>query len=384
MGQTTNPSSQRQQPLVSVVIPAYNAALFIEKTLVSVLSQTYPNFEVLVVDDGSQDATAAIVLHLAQQDARIRLIQQRNSGVAAARNTAIRQAQGEFIAPIDADDLWRPENLARQVEVMQAGGESVGLVYSWSVDIDENDLPTGEFRAAQIEGQTLATLTCHNFIGNASASMIRRACLEKLGDYNTQLHALKAQGCEDWDLYLRIAEHYEFRVVPEFLVGYRKLSQGMSGDLGKMAASHQKVMQDLRQRSPQMPAFLCRLSSSSFYIYLSRQGYQYGNYRSALFWLKQALKAECITPPLRLGLYPLGLYSLWASTQPPNQKTAQQAPKTTQKLTTQVPFQSAKADWQYIKSFSLSLKLTVGSALHYLLKTLYHRKPSTSTYAVSN
>ncbi|HEY9862115.1 MAG TPA: glycosyltransferase family A protein, partial [Candidatus Obscuribacterales bacterium] len=93
-------------PLVSVIIPAYNAERFIARTLESVLNQTYQNIEVLVVDDGSSDRTPEIVHHFAEIDARIILFHQSNAGVAAARNLAIQHAKGEFIAPLDADDIW--------------------------------------------------------------------------------------------------------------------------------------------------------------------------------------------------------------------------------------------------------------------------------------
>ena len=299
------------QPLVSVIIPAYNAEKFIERTLQSVLTQTYKHIEVLVVDDGSQDSTAAIVASVAQTDPRVTLLQQPNSGVAAARNLAITRSTGEFIAPIDADDLWHPENLEKQVQCLLQAEPSVGLTYAWSVDIDEDDLPTGGIRASGIAGKVYKTLICHNFLGNSSASVIRRACLEKVGGYSCRLREQNAQGCEDWDLYLRIAEHYQFRVVPEFLIGYRKIFSSMSGDLQSMAKSHTLMLQSVRQKHPEIFGVFYRLSCSSFYIYLARQSYQYTNYRNTLFWLQQALKADFITPPWRYGLYILTIKSCW-------------------------------------------------------------------------
>jgi len=97
-------------PLVSVIVPAYNAEAFIAQTLDSIISQTYQNIEILVVDDGSQDRTPEIVESFAQRDQRITLLRQANAGVAAARNLAIEKSNGEYIAPIDADDIWYPQN----------------------------------------------------------------------------------------------------------------------------------------------------------------------------------------------------------------------------------------------------------------------------------
>ncbi|ERT09960.1 glycosyl transferase 2 family protein [Lyngbya aestuarii BL J] len=297
-------------PLVSVVIPSYNAQAFISRTLESVLCQTYTNLEVIVVDDGSQDQTAEIVQRFAQQDKRVTLLQQLNLGVAAARNLGIEQSKGEFIAPIDADDIWYPQNIEKQVQCFLTSKPSVGLVYSWTVDIDENDVLTGGFRAARIEEDVYVTLLCHDFVANASCVLIRRSCLEKTGSYNTKLREQNGQGGEDWDLYLRMAEHYQFRVVPEFLVAYRKHSHSMSCDCVSMAKSRELIWESISQKYPQMPAIIQQLSNSSFYMYLASASSRTGQHQSTLFWVYKALKTDCITPFLRLGLYILPLKSI--------------------------------------------------------------------------
>jgi glycosyltransferase involved in cell wall biosynthesis len=297
-------------PLVSVVIPAYNAEAFIGLTLASVQVQDYPRLEILVVDDGSRDRTADIVSAIAQQDARVRLLQQANAGVAAARNLGIEHARGEFIAPIDADDVWRPDALAKIVAQFQASPANVGVVYAWSVDIDAQDQPTGGFHAATIRGDVYRTLLCHNFLGNASSTLIRRTCLEQVGGYDPLLKARKAQGCEDWDLYLRLAELYEFGVVPEFLVGYRKVASGMSGDFRQMARSQRLMMKSVRRKYPQLPNFLYRLSYSSFYLYLAYQSDALRNANATLSWLKQAVKVAPVFTLVRPGWYVLLLKNL--------------------------------------------------------------------------
>lgn len=343
-------------PLVSVIVPAYNAEAFIERTLESVLAQTYQNLEVIVVDDGSSDRTAAIVREIAQRDPRVTLLEQPNSGVAAARNFGIQKSSGEYIAPIDADDLWYPQNLEKQVEVLLQTDPTVGLVYAWSADIDENDRPTGEFRAAKIEGNVYKTLICHNFLGNASATLMRRSCLERVGGYNSQLKEQNAGGCEDWDLYLRIAEHYQFRVVPEFLIGYRKIASSMSRDYRQMAKSHGLMLQAVRQNHPEISAALYRLSCSSFYLYLARQSQQYGSPRQTIAWLLEALRVDWITPLWRYGWYLLLLKSCWQLVVPnpnpplPQERTAQPRSLTVAELSQ--------------RKFSISFKLLVGSALH--------------------
>lgn len=297
-------------PLVSVIIPAYNAETFIERTLTSVLNQTYRNIEVIVVDDGSHDRTAEIVGAIAQTDKRIRLIQQPNLGVVSARNLAIQQSTGSLIAPLDADDIWFPQNLEKQVNCLIQSDASVGLVYAWSVDINEQEVGTGEFHAFTIEGKVYTTLLCHDFVGNASSTLIRRSCLETVGGY--QRGDDYPQGCEDWELYLRIAEHYQFRVVPEFLVGYRKHAQSMSCNYERMAQFRDWVWHLIRQKYPKVPSIIYRLSSSSFYLYLARQCSLNNKHHETLFWLNQAVKVDCVTPFLRLGWYELGIKSLLA------------------------------------------------------------------------
>ena len=256
-------------PLVSVIIPSFNAERFIHRTLDSVLRQTYPNIEVLVVDDGSQDRTAEIVESMCRQDHRIVLLHQARSGVAAARNAAIRQSKGQLIAPIDADDIWHPLNLQKQVQCMLNAGPSVGLVYAWSVIIDEQDRLTGDFRASPIEGKVFETLLSHNFLGNASACLMRRDCLDTIGYYNTQFMQQQAQGCEDWDLYLRIAEKYQFRVVPEFLIGYRRVEQSMSCNYNAMATSHSLMLNRIWRKNGNISTYVYRLSLVNFYLYLA-------------------------------------------------------------------------------------------------------------------
>ena len=297
--------SSQELPLVSVIIPAYNAESFIAKTLASVQAQTYPGLEILVVDDGSSDHTPAIVQSFIQKDPRIRLLQQSNAGVAAARNLGIQNAKGEFIAPIDSDDLWHPDAMTKLVRQFLSADPDVGVVYVWSVDIDERDQQTGGFHASEVEGDVYKTLICHNFLGNASSTLIRKASLDRIGGYDQQLRAQNAQGCEDWDLYLRLAEHYKFGVVPEFLVSYRKVSGSLSGDFRQMARSQLRMLEAVQQKHPDLPNFLYRLSRSSFYLYLAHQCDASGHIRATLFWLRQAIKVDPITPFVRLGVHAL-------------------------------------------------------------------------------
>ncbi len=299
-------------PLVSIIIPAYNADAFIAATLDSVIAQTYGNFEVLVVDDGSRDRTPEIVRSYREKDSRIRLLQQANGGVAAARNLAISQAGGELIAPLDADDVWHPRKLEKQVACMQQSGPEVGLVYTWSAHIDEAGFVIGHYSPPWLgkpEGYVYPILVYANFLDNASTPLIRKGCFDRVGGYNCDFKQQNAQGCEDWDIYLRIAEFYQFRVVPEFLVGYRQVIGSMATNSLAMARSYELVMQQAQKYHPEIPPIIHQWSSSIFYDYLLGKSYQNGHHRMALYWLQKVLQQDK-SLLLRPGLYRLFLTCL--------------------------------------------------------------------------
>ncbi|UKO97248.1 glycosyltransferase family 2 protein [Nostoc sp. UHCC 0870] len=291
---------QSHHPLVSVIIPAYNAEKFISKTLQSVLSQTYINIEVLVVDDGSLDRTTEIVESFARNDNRVILIKQSNKGVAAARNLAISKSTGEYIAPVDADDIWYPKKLEKQVECFLNADSSVGVVYAWSAIIDEDDAIIGEYNywsylnMNSVEGDVYKEILFRNFLGNASVPLIRRVCFETIGGYNSELKQNNAQGCEDLDIYLRLAEHYKFCVVQEFLIGYRQVNGSMSRSYTIMEKSHNLVMQSARQRHPEIASYIFNWSDSYFQYYLALRAFKAEDFGNTILYLYRAVKFDAV------------------------------------------------------------------------------------------
>jgi glycosyltransferase involved in cell wall biosynthesis len=295
--------------LVSVIIPAFNAAEHIRQTLNSVVAQTYREIEVIVVDDGSSDATTAIVEEFVTSDARFQLIRQSNAGVGAARNAAIRKARGKYIAPLDADDLWFPKKLEKQVACIEQSDNETGLVYCWSTHIDRQ----GEFvcngYSQTVEGRLRHALVLHNVLENASVPLFRATVVEKVGLYLTRAEQGGAQGCEDWDLYLRIAESFSICVVPEYLAAYRQTSSSMSIQAGGMAASFAMIMRRARQRNRDLPSAAFRWSAGYFYSYLADKSYDCRHYSRCLLYLKEA---ACANPVLLLEtrIYRIFLKSL--------------------------------------------------------------------------
>ena len=297
-------------PLVSVIVPAYNAESTISKTLHSVVSQSYNNIEIIVVDDGSEDNTASVVRSFSRRESRIQLLQQPNLGVAKARNLGIENSSGEFIATIDADDLWFQQFIEKLVFCMKEAGPSVGLAYTWSLDIDEEDRFTEEFRASRIEGEAYATLLTHNFIGNASAGLIRRECLEKVGNYDSGFMQANAQGCEDWDLYLRIARCYLVRVVPEFLVGYRRAEYSMSAQHERMAKSHNYMLTRIRSQNDNIPELFYKLSMLNLYLYFAYDCCALGQKDEIRYWMQKAFTISIFFTLVNYRIYRIFYYLL--------------------------------------------------------------------------
>ena len=240
--------------LVSVIVPLHNGAQTVERTLASVLAQSWPAIEVLVVDDGSTDDGPARVARIGADDRRVRVLHQANAGVAAARNRGASAARGDILAFVDADDLWAPEKIALQMAALTQGGPSVGLVYTWAAMIDAQDRIYSTDHRPQAEGWVLRDLCRANIVGNGSSALMRRDAFEQAGGYDTSLRARGAQGCEDLMIYLGIAERHEFRVVRRFLTGYRLSAENMSSDALRMLRSCELTLAEFRGRYPQYEA----------------------------------------------------------------------------------------------------------------------------------
>jgi len=237
--------------LVTVIVPAFNAAATIDETLRSVRVQTHQQLEIIVVDDGSRDATAEIVRRHAEEDPRIRLIEQPNAGVAAARNRGIAEATADLVAPIDADDLWRPDKIEKQLVALHRGGAAVGLVYTWSARIDATNRLLDQSPGARHAGIVTYEICRNNFIGNGSAVLMRKSAVQEAGGYDPNLRAQSAEGVEDWLLYFRIATRHQFAVVPEHLTGYRYLPTSMSMNIAKMLKGYDLVAAEMCLKYPQ-------------------------------------------------------------------------------------------------------------------------------------
>jgi hypothetical protein len=225
------------ETLIAVVVPAYNAARTLARTLESALNQTHRALEVLVVDDGSSDGTAALAREFSERDSRLRVIVQPNGGVARARNRGIQEARAKYVAPLDADDLWHPTKLAKQLAVLSAAPAGTAFVYCAFRTIDEDDRVLGHSTVFRLRGRVFHRHALVNFVGNGSALLLRRDAVLECGGYDPSLHDAGLQGTEDFLLQLRLASRYAVDVAPEYLVGYRRSSSAMSERSGQMGRS---------------------------------------------------------------------------------------------------------------------------------------------------
>jgi len=295
------------EPLVSVIIPVYNGAEYLGAAIESAQSQTYSNLEIIVVDDGSNDDSFQIANHYAAQDSRIRVIPQPNGGVAKARNTAIAAANGDFIAPLDADDLWLPDKIAQQMACMSATGDDCGFVYCWWALIDPAGNVVDRSPRWTVAGHRFETLLLINFTGNASIPLFRKHCLVEAGGYNSELAAAKSGGCEDLEVVLRVAARYSIGVVPEILMGYRRSPGSMSTDCNRMWRSRQMVLARIGEVWPNVDPAVLRASDRQFCMYLAALSYWSGKLREAIHWgVRCGIRLPLIFAPylLKLSLSP--------------------------------------------------------------------------------
>lgn len=207
---------------VSVVMPVYNGERFLRESLDSVFAQTFQDFEMLCVDDGSTDNSAAV---FEQYGARIRVLRQKNAGQSAARNVGVTLAKGQYIAFLDQDDLWYPSKLMRQVAAIEADPRVV-LVHCDFDRIDEKGRMVQE-RAGTIERASALASPMGHLIGEAlifpSAMLIRREGFASSGGFHAEL-----QGFEDFDLIARLKQQGEFVMVEERGMAYRLHGQGFT------------------------------------------------------------------------------------------------------------------------------------------------------------
>ena len=226
-------SDEKTLPLVTAIVLCYNQGRFVVEALESLRAQTYPNLHLVVIDDCSKDDSVEVIRNWLDRfwPSAVFLAHTANMGVCRTCNDGLAQAKGKYLRLIAADDRWVPGSLLRQVEVMEADPDDVGVLYSDAYRIDE----TGEllprmfiesFRSFTVlpEGRIFDTLLEGNFIP-APTALVRRQCFETVGAFDEDLVF------EDWDMWLRISRQFKFRYSPEPAAFYRTVQTSMSNTL---------------------------------------------------------------------------------------------------------------------------------------------------------
>jgi len=238
-------------PEVSVIIPVYNGEKFLSEAIESVIAQTYSDWEIIAVNDGSTDRSLEILRRYERLlPSKIRVISQENYGLSIARNRAIAMAKGDYIAFLDCDDLWLPEKLEKQIDFLNSNKEP-GLVYSDNHEIDEHGNLIKEnvflfYNAKYFRGYVFNELFYANFISTPTV-MVRREVLDKVGVFNPKFRI-----AQDYDLWLRIAEHYPVDFIAEPLAKYRFHRENISRNVDVMVNEDFQIMEYWLNKKPEL------------------------------------------------------------------------------------------------------------------------------------
>jgi len=241
--------SSMSNPRVSVLMPAFRRSDTIVKAVESALDQTWRDLEVVVVDDGSGDGTLDALSVI--DDPRLRVFShETNQGGNAARRTALDESRGELLAFLDADDVWLPTKIEKQVASLEAAGPTAGLSYTW-YDLHYPDGRREPGRRPRTEGGNLDELLQSNFVGTFSCVMVRREVIDHVGVPDPSLRA-----CQDWEFYIRVNAEHSIVCVPEVLVHYRRDDgdeHRISASAERVCAGHREVYRRVADRLDAMP-----------------------------------------------------------------------------------------------------------------------------------
>lgn len=277
---------------ISVVIPAYNSEKTIAATVSSVLDQTFADLEVIVINDGSTDKTLDIVEEFT--DPRVQCFSYENGGLPTARNRGISHATGEYISFLDSDDLWTKDKLSKQLDVLTSSA-SIGAVYSWTYNMFDimYGYPKNIAKAAPVfyQGNVYSELLIYNFLGHGSNLLMKRSVLDEVGHFDPDFKV-----AEDWEFYLRIARRWDFGLVPEYQIFYRKTSTSMSSDMDGYCKRMLHAIDQIYTSVPDEYQYKKDESILNWNMYLSEKSLEFPNsarnFRLALEYLAVVAKAQ--------------------------------------------------------------------------------------------
>ncbi|MEM6712218.1 MAG: glycosyltransferase family 2 protein [Pseudomonadota bacterium] len=288
-------------PLVTVVIPLYNAEGFVAETVQSALAQTYSNIEIIVVDDGSTDRSPAIVKSF--NDSRMIYVRQANAGVSVARNTGLARAKGAVVAFLDSDDLWDAHKIEKHVDHLMRN-PAVGVSYSACRFIDANGNALASVYRPKQTGVTPADLYCRNPIAGGSSAVFRREIFEAIiephsGDgiadyFDPRASASGASYAEDHQCWLRMALHspLQFEGVDEVLTSYRLHDAGLSAKVENMHQGWTAIDAYVAQHAPDLHRTHSGIANAYQMRYFARRLVAMGDAPRALSYMARSLRAS--------------------------------------------------------------------------------------------
>ena len=270
-----NTKTEGKNPMVTVVLPSYNSMHYIAETMETVLNQTYQDFEVLVVNDGSTDDTPNWINRLSQKEPKVRMVSQANQGLAGARCTGVTNAKGKYVAFIDDDDLWEPTKLEKQVNSLESNPQA-GLCYTWTALADSGGKATGRVIASNAEGNVWKQMTEMNIVCCGSTPMIRRSCFDEVGLFDHEVSP-----SDDWDMWWRISARYPFTLVREALILYRQHPNNSSKKCEHMLATSRILIERNFANAPMELLHLRNRSYGCIYLYLGWRAIENNDYQQA-------------------------------------------------------------------------------------------------------
>ncbi|MEO1323978.1 MAG: glycosyltransferase family A protein [Pseudomonadota bacterium] len=281
-------------PIVSVVMPVYNTAKYVEAAIDSVLGQSLRNFELLIIDDEGTDNS--IDLCRAYGDPRIRIIAQKNRGLAGARNTGIREAKGQFIALLDSDDLWEPTKLENHVAHLRRS-PNIGVSFAASTLIDDDGNPLRIVQRPKLRGVTPQDVFLRNPVGNGSSPVIRRSVFDDIAFLNRDRDELDFfdgdfRQSEDIECWCRIAltTNWGFEGIRGTYTRYRINEGGLSANVVMQFATWSRVKERVAQLDPQFAKRWAPYAEAFQLRYLARRCVRMGEGSLAWSLMKDALK----------------------------------------------------------------------------------------------
>lgn len=268
-------------PEVSVIIPTYNRAHLVARAINSVLNQTYSDFELIVVDDGSSDNTQEVIKSIA--DNRIKYIRHNiNKGGSAARNTGIGLSESKYIALLDDDDEWLPTKLEKQVNAFKEVSDKVGLIYTGSEVREEGNNSPLKTYIPKFRGDVRNKLLMGPMVCGSHSVLIKRECFLKVGFFDESLTS-----CQDWDMWKRISEDYDFDFVSAVLARTYLHSEQISSNFASLIPGRKKMLEKHMEQFQKHPEILI-----SHLKTLGKMHSINGTWKESIYWFREALKVD--------------------------------------------------------------------------------------------